>query len=195
MLKVGLTGNIGSGKSIVAQVFSILKIPVYHADEESKRFLYEPSVIENILKTFGESVETQAGEVDKAALSALVFADSHRLSQLTHILHPLVIEDFRKWCRSKKEYKYIIHEAAIIFESGVEKQFDKIIHVSCPAEIAIQRVIDRDGTTREEILKRMQFQLADEEKANRSDWVINNDGTLLLIPQVLELHKKLLLIT
>ena len=195
MLKVGLTGNIGSGKSTVARVFSILKVPVYHADEESKRFLHDPSVIENIRKTFGRSFETPAGEVDREALGALVFADSQRLSQLTHILHPLVIEDFRKWCLSKKENRYIIHEAAIIFESGVEKQFDKIIHVTCPVELAIQRVMERDGTTREDILKRMKFQLPDSEKASRSDWVINNDGTVMLIPQVLELHQKLMAVS
>lgn len=192
MLKVGLTGNIGSGKTTVAQVFSILKIPVYHADEESRRFLRDPAVIENIRNTFGEWVVTQTGEVDRTELGTIVFADSHKLSQLTEILHPLVIENFREWCKSKKENIYVIHEAAIIFESGVEKDFDKIIHVSCPKEIAIQRVIERDGTSREEILKRMQFQLTDEEKSSRSDWVINNDETLMLIPQVLDLHQKLL---
>ncbi len=191
MIKIGLTGNIGSGKTTVSQVFSILQIPVYHADEESRRLLLDPAVIEKIKNTFGEGFVTQTGEVDRKALGTIVFADSHELSQLTDILHPLVIEDFREWCKSKKESIYVIHEAAIIFESGVEKDFDKIIHVSCPKEIAIQRVIERDGTTREEILKRMQFQLTDEEKADRSDWVISNDGTLMLIPQILELDKKL----
>lgn len=195
MIKIGLTGNIGSGKSTVSQVFSVLQIPVYHADEESRRFLLDPAVIEKIRNTFGEGLVAQTGEVDRKALATIVFADSHKLSQLTDILHPLVIEDFREWCRSKKESIYVIHEAAIIFESGVEKDFDKIIHVSCQKEIAIQRVIERDGTTREEILKRMQFQLTDEEKACRSDWVINNDGTVMLIPQILELHTKLLAVS
>jgi dephospho-CoA kinase len=192
MLKVGLTGNIGSGKSTVAQVFSVLEIPVYHADEESKRFLHDLSVLEKIRESFGEVPESQTGEVDRVALGRLVFGDPIRLSKLTHILHPLVIEDFKKWCRAKADSIYVILEAAIIFESGVEKNFDKIVHVSCPEEVAIQRVMERDRTTREEILKRMQFQLADDEKARRSDWVINNDGTVMLIPQVLELHQNLI---
>jgi dephospho-CoA kinase len=192
MLKIGLTGNIGSGKTTVSQIFSLLKIPVYHSDEESKRFLHEPAVIENIRQMFGEGCVTPAGEIDRAALANVVFADPSKLTALTKLLHPLVIDDFRKWCKSHIENTYVIHEAAIIFESGVERGFDKIIHVSCPKEIAIQRVIDRDGTTREEILNRMAFQWTDEEKATRSDFVIRNDGSLLVIPQVIEVHRILL---
>jgi dephospho-CoA kinase len=189
MIKIGLTGNIGSGKTTVSRIFSLLKVPVYHADEESKRFLLEPAVIENIRSTFGEELVTHTGAIDRTALASVVFADPLRLSQLTKILHPLVIDDFRKWCRLHSESQYIIHEAAIIFESGVERGFDKIIHVSCPKETAIRRVMDRDKTTREVILKRMQFQFPDEEKAARSDFIIRNDGFTLVIPQVLEIHR------
>jgi dephospho-CoA kinase len=189
MLKIGLTGNIGSGKTTVAEVFNVLKIPVYHADEESKRFLHEQVVMEAIRKTFGEVPVTQTGEIDRTALAQIVFSDPGKLSELTNILHPLVIGDFRKWCLSKTGNKYVIHEAAIIFESGVEKDFDKIIHVSCPEEIAIQRVMMRDAKTRDEILKRMRFQMKDHEKATRSDFVIQNDGFALIIPQVLEIHR------
>jgi dephospho-CoA kinase len=189
MIKIGLTGNIGSGKTTVSCIFSLLKVPVYHSDEESKRFLREPAVIENIRSIFGDELVTPDGEIDRTALASVVFADPLLLSQLTKILHPLVIDDFRKWCRLHSESPYIIHEAAIIFESGVERGFDKIIHVSCPKETAIQRVMDRDGTTREVILKRMQFQFPDEEKAARSDFIIRNDGFTMVIPQVLEIHR------
>jgi dephospho-CoA kinase len=192
MLKVGLTGNLGSGKSLIAKIFHILSIPIYNADDVSKSFLKERNVQEKIQEAFGQEVFSAANEIDRAALGKIVFSDSLKLAILNAILHPLVREDFRKWCSSHIEKPYVIQEAAIIFESGFMDEYDKIIHVSCPEEIAIQRAMDRDNANREDILKRMGFQWKDKKKAAISDYIILNDGSELVIPQVLKIHNLLL---
>jgi dephospho-CoA kinase len=192
MLKVGLTGNIGSGKSIVSEVFSVLGVPVYHADRESRKFLFDPVIKEKILRLFGEKVLSPSGEINRGALAAIVFSDDKALIALNLILHPLVIDDYTQWCETFPDHPYILHEAAIIFESGVAGIFDRIIHVSCPKEIAIERVRKRDGIDGNSILQRLRYQLDDAEKASRSDYVIRNDGTEMIIPQVLFIHGQLL---
>ena len=191
MLKVGLTGNIGSGKSLVAGIFTRLGVPVYLADEESKRFLSDPAVAGSVGKLFGSSVVIPSGEIDRKALGSLVFSDPGKLSILTDILHPLVINDFREWCRLYPEHPYILLETAILFETGFDKEFDRIISVSCPEEKAIERVVRRDGVTREAVLPRARIQMKDKEKATASDFVILNDGSELVIPQVMEIHRLL----
>lgn len=192
MKTVGLTGNMGSGKSLVSTIFTILGIPVYHADHVSRRLLETGNIKETIRKIFGAGVFTRNDEVDRKALAGIVFSKASSLATLNMILHPLVKEDFRAWVRSQSDTPYVIHEAAIIFESGFQGEFDRIIHVSCPREIAVTRIIDRDHFGREEILKRMQFQMEDEKKAALSDFVIRNDGSEMIIPQVLAIHKSLL---
>ena len=191
MLKVGLTGNIGSGKSLVSEMFSIYGVPVYKADQESKKFLGDPFVKEQIISLFGEEVTTESGDIDREVLARRVFGDGEALAALNGILHPLVIDDFTSWCEAYAEKPYIIQEAAIIFESGIADLFDKIIHVSCPKEIAIERVIQRDGMDRDHVMQRMSFQKADEEKAHLADFVIVNDGNEMIIPQVLDIHDQL----
>jgi dephospho-CoA kinase len=191
MLKVGLTGNIGSGKSLVSEIFTILGVPVYHADNESKKFLADPAVNRKLREYFGETIINPAGETDHRKLAGIVFSDEKALQALNAVLHPLVIRDFTEWCKVYTDRPYILQEAAIIFESGVSSLFDKIIHVSCPKEIAIGRVMKRDSTDGNSVLERMRFQIEDEEKAKRSDYVIRNDGTQLLIPQVLFIHNRL----
>jgi dephospho-CoA kinase len=195
MLKVGLTGNIGSGKSLVSEMFSIYGVPVYIADQESKKFLGDPFVKEKIITLFGMEITTESGEIDRMALAQLVFADEKSLAALNSILHPLVIDDFTSWCEAYREQPYIIHEAAIIFESGVSDLFDKIIHVSCPKEIAIERVMHRDGIDGNLVVQRMNHQMEDEKKAALADFVILNDGTEMIIPQVITIHETLLKIS
>lgn len=192
MLKVGLTGNLGSGKSLVAEIFRILKVPVYNADEVSRTFLSEQTVQEKIRNSFGDGVFSNPTKIDRKALARIVFSDPIKLNRLNTILHPLVKEDFRKWCNSHKETPYIIQEAAIIYESGIENEYDKILHVSCPEQMAIESSMHRDNATREEVLKRMRFQWRDERKAALSDYIILNDGSELVIPQVLKIHKQLM---
>ena len=191
MLKVGLTGNIGSGKSLVSEIFTIIGVPVYHADQESKKILGDPFLKEKILSIFGEKAFASSGEIDRHALASIVFSDGKKLVALDSILHPLVIDDFMQWCGTFQEHPYIIQEAAIIFESGFAGLFDRIIHVSCPKDIAIGRVMKRDGVDGEWVLQRMRFQMEDAEKASRSDFVIRNDGSEMIIPQILSIHEQL----
>ena len=191
MLKVGLTGNIGSGKSLISEVFSIYGVPVYHADQESRKLLHDPLVKEKILSSFGKVILDTSGEIDRPSLATIVFSNEDALKRLNSILHPRVIDDFLTWCETFVEQPYIIQEAAIIYESGIAGFFDKIIHVSCPKEIAIERVVKRDGIDAKLVIQRMRFQMKEEEKAALADFVILNDGIEMIIPQVLSIHEKL----
>jgi dephospho-CoA kinase len=191
MLKIGLTGNIGSGKTVVSGVFTTLGIPVYHADEESKRFLDDPSVKNEILKHFGYGVLSTDNEINKRSLASIVFNDPQALRLLNSILHPRIMRDFHHWVSLQTNKLYAMQEAAIIFESGFRSEFDYIIHVSCPKEKAIDRVMKRDKIDGHSVLRRMQFQLDDEEKSRLSDFVIHNDGSEMVIPQVLSIHQQL----
>jgi dephospho-CoA kinase len=188
MLRVGLTGNIGSGKSVVSRIFSTLGIPVYHADEESKKFLGRPDVIREVAALFGPAILTESGAVKRKALASVVFGDPVALSRLNSILHPLVKDGAREWAALYAERPYVIHEAAIIFESGFRQEYDRIIYITCPKETAIARVMERDGVKREDVLGRLRFQWEDEVKMKESDFVIVNDGVAPLLPQVLEIH-------
>ncbi len=192
MLRVGLTGNIGSGKSLVAKIFSTLGIQLYHADQESKKLLEVPQIRSGIVKIFGPEILFPSGEIDRKKLGSIVFSDPVLLNSLNSLLHPLVMKDFDEWCTTQQKQQYIIQEAAIIFESGYKDKFDKIIHISCPREVSIERVIRRDKVNREDVLKRMQFQFEDSKKAAMSDYVIRNDGSEMIIPQVLPIHQQLL---
>ncbi len=192
MLKIGLTGNIGSGKTVISTIFSILGVPVYHADEESKKFLADPLVKNEILKHFGYGILSNDQSINRRSLASIVFSDAIALKQLNSILHPKVKQDFITWALQHCGQHYVIQEAAIIFESGLSGEYDFIIHVSCPKEIAIDRVIKRDKIDGHSVLRRMQFQLNNDEKARLSDFVISNDGCEMVIPQVLSIHQQLL---
>ena len=191
MLKTGLTGNIGSGKSAVSSIFSTLGTPVYHADQESKKFLAEKSIIRALKEQFGPTILRARGQIDTRALAKIVFNDAKSLAFLNSLLHPLVREDARQWADRHSQFPYVIHEAAIIFESGFREEYDRVIYVACPRETAVMRVMERDGVPREEVLDRLRNQWSDEQKIPLSDFVIVNDGHQLLIPQVLEIHRKL----
>ena len=189
MLHVGLTGNIGSGKSTIAGIFSVLGIPVYHADIESKKILGRPEVEETVISRLGTSITGEDHHIDRKALAKLVFSNSEALAALNGILHPLVKEDAREWAKRQEGVPYVIHEAAVIYESGFGDEYDRIIHVSCPKEITIARVMSRDGSSRDEVLRRMENQWEDDVKSNLADFVIVNDDTRLVIPQVVSIHK------
>ena len=191
MLRAGLTGNIGSGKSVVASVFSSIGIPVFHADEESKKILKIPEIVNLIAGLFGRTV-SEGGMINNKRLASIVFGNPEALQRLNSLLHPLVMKDFNAWVESNRQAPYVLMEAAILFESGFAKEFDYIIHVSCPEETAIERVVKRDGFTRELVIDRMKHQLNNDDKSRMSDFVIINDGSKLLIPQVISIHKKLL---
>jgi len=192
MVKVGLTGNIGSGKTTVAGIFTTLGIPVYYADEESKKFLDDPVVKNEILKQFGYGILTNNQEINRRSLASIVFTDPYALDILNSILHPRVKVDFRRWADDQANAPYVIQEAAIIFETGSSAEYDYIIHTSCPKEIAIDRVMLRDRIDVNSVLRRMQFQMDDAEKSALASFIIRNDGSELVIPQVLAIHRELL---
>ncbi|NQV02457.1 MAG: dephospho-CoA kinase [Bacteroidia bacterium] len=191
MQKVGLTGNMGSGKSTIASIFSCLNVPVYHADDEAKKMYLREDVLHEAVSLAGEQIIDSSGNLNRQALARAAFSDPEILKALTQLIHPLVLADFRKWAEQFNQSPYIIHEAAIIFESGFREEYDLVIYVSSPKEIAIERIKKRDNLSREMILQRMQFQHPDIEKASLSDFVILNDWDTMVIPQVLKIHQAL----
>lgn len=192
MLRVGITGGIGSGKSTVCAVFETLGIPVYYADAETKKLYTQNSGLKaEIVKAFGPDVYFN-GQLDRAKLAAMVFSNKEKLDQLNHIVHPFVLQDFENWCKLHETKHYVIKEAAIMFESGSYKQMDVIIGVVAPEEIRIQRTMKRDGLSREEVVQRINKQMPTDELIKRCRFVVENSGNDSLIIQVLNLHKKLL---
>jgi dephospho-CoA kinase len=193
MKKIGLTGGIGSGKSTIAEVFKVLNIPVYNSDERAKALMNEnPLLMEEISKIFGAHIY-QNGELNRAELGAIVFKNPVLLQQLNAVVHPIVGDDFYAWCKHQKS-KYVIKEAAIIFETGINKMLDGVIAVIAPNELRIKRVLKRPGMTEELIKDRMSRQLPSETLLEKANWLINNDETVLVIPQVLKVNEEILMV-
>lgn len=191
MLKVGITGGIGSGKSIVAKVFETLGVPVYYADTASKRLMNEDEDLkQKISKEFGETAYVN-GPLNRSYLSSIVFNNPDKLAVLNAIVHPATIQDAEKWMQQQTT-PYAIKEAAIIFESGSQEYLDKIIGVYAPTALRIHRTMRRDNITREEVLSRMNKQIDEEIKMRLCDYVITNDEQQLIIPQVLKIHQLLI---
>ncbi len=193
MIKVGLTGNIGSGKSTVAGVFETLGVPVYHADTEAKKFLDSKDVRESLKKKFGSEI-FEKGKINRRMLAGLVFNDKQALGFLNSLIHPLVGKDFEKWVGVHSLAPYVVQEAAILFESGFYKMFDKVITVISTPGQAVRRVMLRDDVPEEEVVRRMKNQWPAEKKKELSDFVIYNDNSKLVIPQVIDIHRQLLLL-
>lgn len=192
MLKLGITGGIGSGKTTVCRLFELLGISVYYADEESKKLLDEDKEVKKqVVDIFGNPILNDAGSIDRKKLAGIVFNNKERLEKLNSILHPAVGLHFENWLKKQKS-PYILKEAAILFESGAFKQVDKVLTVVAPLELKIQRTMKRDGVSKEDVESRIKLQMSDEEKIKRSDFVINNNEQELLIPQVLALHNQLI---
>ncbi len=192
MNKVGLTGGIGSGKTIVGKVFGELGVPVFEADKVSKDILHhDQSIKQAIRKRYGNSVFDGETLVNKE-LAKIVFNDEEELSFINGMLHPEVHEAFDKWTSYHRDYPYVIEEAAILIESGAWKKMNVIILVMAPKELRIQRIMDRDRIDRATVIARMRHQLSDEEKEKQSDFTIINDDNCLVVPQVLKLHQELI---
>lgn len=192
MLKVGLTGGIGSGKSLICKVFEIFGVPVYYADAEAGRLMESDPVIRNkIIRKFGREMYT-GNQLNRKKLASLIFHDKNSLNYLNSIVHPVVRRDFDMWSKEIKNCKYLIEEAAILIETGAYKNFDFVLTVSAPEDLRISRVMERDQVSREKVLERMQNQLSEEERNKRADAVIVNDDTKLVIPQVLQIHQRLI---
>ncbi len=190
MLKIGITGGIGAGKSTVAGIFKILGVPVFDADVTAKNILNTDSLLrEQIAAAFG-SETYKNGLLDKKYLATLVFNNPDQLAKLNALVHPATIAAADKWASSFADRPYIIKEAALLFEAGTYVGLDYIIGITAPVELRIARVMARDQVSREEVLSRMQHQLDDTEKMQRCDFVIDNNEASLVIPEVLALHAR-----
>lgn len=191
MLRVGLTGGIGSGKTTVAKIFETLGIPVYDADIEAKRLMNsDPQIREGIIDAFGK--ESYEGTVpNRSFLIAHVLSDEKKLTRLNAIVHPVTIADAERWMKEQTT-PYALKEAAIIFETGSEKYLDFVIGVTAPQELRVERIMQRDGRSEGEIKQLMSRQMDEQEKMKRCDFVIYNDGEKMLIPQVIAVHQQLL---
>lgn len=189
MLKIGITGGIGSGKTTTSRIFSALGAPVYDADTRARWLMeHDYSLINNIKASFGEPSYLQEGKLNSRYISSIVFNNKERLQELNSMVHPAVGRDFKRWAETSS-FPYVLKEAALLFESGSYKLLDKIIVVACPEELRIKRTLARDPhRTREEVMAIIQRQLPEEEKVAKADFVIHNDEKSLVIPQILRLH-------
>jgi dephospho-CoA kinase len=191
MIRVGVTGGIGSGKSLICEVFSHLGIPVYTADDAAKHLMDEdPEIIKDLKRVFGNDIYRH-GKLDRPKLAGLIFDDPKLLADVNRIVHPRVQHDFTNWCSTFTGVPFIIQESAIIFESGANKLFDYIILVTSPVEMRIQRVLNRPGTSREKIMRIMKNQLPEEEKIVGSHFIIKNDETTLVLPVILSIYTRI----
>ena len=191
MLKIGLTGGIGSGKTTVAKIFEIIGIPVYYADLEAKQLMERhPVLTSEIRKLFGDEAYV-SGRLNRKYISSLVFSNASLLDKLNKLVHPYTIEDGKSWM-NKQHSPYAIKEAALIFESGIQGEFDRIIGVSAPNALRILRSMKRNASTYNDVVERMHQQLEEEIKLKLCDDIIVNDEQKMILPQVLALHEKLL---
>ncbi len=192
-LLIGLTGGIGSGKSTVARIFQILGIPVYFADDRAKLLMNkDPKLIQEIKKEFGPESFTEEGILNRKYLASTVFSDPEKVKKINSLVHPVVGKDFKNWVE-KQQSPYLIKEAALIFETGSNKSLDAVINVSSPLKIRLARVLMRDPHRNEvQINQIIDQQLPDEQKNELADFVIKNTDNKLLIPQVLEVHQKII---
>jgi len=190
MIKVGLTGGIGSGKSTVANLFRILGVEIYSADEEAKRLMqYNKLLKAGIIELLGDESFIK-NKLNTTYIASRVFQDSALLEKLNAIVHPVVRKDFLDWAGKRKSNNYLIQESALLIESGIASSFDYTILVTAGMEQRIDRILKRDHSTRSDVLARIKRQMTDEEKLKLADFQLNNSGEELLIPQVLELHNK-----
>lgn len=188
-LQIGITGGIGSGKSLVCKIFSCLGIAVYDADTRAKWLANNDAGIRaKVMAHFGEEAFTKEG-LNRSFISKVVFNDKSQLEKLNGIIHPAVGQDYKEWVSLQKS-KYVVKEAALMFESGSYKALDKVINVSAPIDLRIDRVQQRDPfRSRHEIESIIDKQMDEQQRIGRSDYIINNDGVEMIIPQVLKLNE------
>ena len=186
-LQVGITGGIGAGKTIIARIFSLLGIPVYDADFNAKWLMSnDKMLIMEIINLFGEEAYYPDGSLNRELISNRAFHSKDLIKSLNSIVHPAVRNHYHEWVEKNTDSPYLLKEAAILFESKAHKELDKVITVSAPAEVRIERTLARDATrTREQVLAIMEKQMPEEEKILLADYVIFNDNSQLIIPQVL----------
>jgi len=192
MFKVGLTGGIGSGKTLVSEVFKHLGIPVFNADQESKNIVNtNTEIIQSLKNEFGNNIYNEKG-IDRRKLAEVIFNNQEALLKVNHIIHPKVREYFFTWTNRFKSKPYVIEEAAILFESKANIEMDFTINVHADKLIRIKRVVKRDKVNSELVESRIANQLSDEERIALADFTINNNGNEMILPQVVEIHNNIL---
>jgi dephospho-CoA kinase len=190
-MKLGITGGIGSGKTSVCKVFSVLGIPVFSADPEAQKVMNQDArIIEEINKLAGKNIYPD-GNLDRTALASLIFSNSEMLKKVNSLVHPVVFEKFTIWAEQQST-PYVIMEAAILFESGASKLVDRIATVIAPVEERIARVTWRNRLTREQVLERINNQMDDYERIKLADYIINNSENEMIIPAILKIHEDLI---
>ncbi|WP_175403977.1 dephospho-CoA kinase [Mucilaginibacter sp. PPCGB 2223] len=193
MLKIGITGGIGSGKSTISKVFEVLGIPVFYADDAAKEVMTaDPVLISALKETFGDEAYFSDGSLNRKYIANIVFNDPQQLAKLNAITHPAVFRAFDTWLEQTHHAPYVMKEAALMFESGSAKLCDKNILVYAPLAMRIDRVVKRDNLSKAEVESRNARQFTDEQKMKLADYVITNDDSQLVIPQVLALHQQFL---
>lgn len=193
MIRVGITGGIGTGKSTVCKIFASMGVPVLDADSLAKNIAeIDLNVKQQILDTFGKESYDKLGKYNRKYIANIVFNDSDRLKMLNNIIHPAVIDYSNKWADQHQDKKYVVKEAALMFESGSYKYNDINIVVNAPKEIRIQRLLLRDNSAIEDIIRRIESQMSDEERDSMADKIIMNDEQNSLIAQVYSLHQEFL---
>ena len=191
MLKIGITGNIGSGKTTISKVFEILGVPVFYADDAAKKVMtHDPVLVAQLKDAFGAGSFFIDGTLNRKHIADLVFNDETQLQLLNSLVHPAVFRAFDQWVADRKNVPYVLKEAALLFESDSYKMCDQTILVTAPLELRINRVMQRDGLQRTDILNRENKQFTEEKKKTLANFIIKNDDTELVIPQVLELHNR-----
>jgi dephospho-CoA kinase len=184
---IGITGGIGSGKSTVCEVFKAFGVPVFHADDEAKKIYKDfPEVLTKVAEWFGQDT-VQNGKLNREVLASKVFNDAESLTRLNNLIHPYVTRRFKEWYMDQNG-PYVLREAAILIESGSYKDCAEIIVVTAPENVRIARIKKREGNRFEDSLARMKFQMTDEERITYADYVINNDGVELILPQIEVIH-------
>jgi dephospho-CoA kinase len=190
-LKLGITGGIGSGKTSVCRVFSVLGIPVFYTDTEAKKIMeYDKGIIRRINSIAGTNLYLN-GTLDRMALAELIFNNYKLLEKVNSLVHPVVFDQFRIW-EKEQTAPYVIMEAAILFESGASKLVDRVATVVAPLEERIDRIIARNNLSRQQIYERIKNQMDDKTRINLSDYIINNSEHDMIIPSILKIHEDIL---
>lgn len=194
MIKVGITGGIGSGKSTICKIFEILGAPIYYADDRAKELMqFSVKLKLEITKLLGEQAYYPNGELNRNFIADVIFKNDAIRLKLNQLVHPFIIEDGQKWQKQHADCKYTLKEAALLVQSGSYKYLDKLIVVTAPESLRIQRILTRNPSmTIDDIKRRLSAQMEEEELAKYADWVITNDGTKSIIAQVYKIHQSLL---
>lgn len=193
MLKIGITGNIGGGKTTVSKIFEVLGVPVFYADDAAKKVMVDDPILINALKeAFGAEAYFNDGALNRKHIASIVFNNEAELAKLNSIVHPAVFRAFDTWVGQVRNAPYVMKEAALLFESSSYKMCDYSVMVTAPLALRLERVIQRDGLTQAEVESRNAWQFSEEKKTLLANYIIHNDDTRMVIPQVMELHRQFL---